>query len=445
MVDNAGAKKRSSRLREVVRNRRTLHWTGGAIVLIALIELTWLERKRVHFAALRECITHPPEWFFPLGLGAGALFALATLWIVPKWQVKNVKDLDSKERFDSENEARKTLATILGGIVLLAGFFGTWQNIKVAQEAASISQRGLVVSQEGQITDRFGKAIEQLGAVDSTGKAKVEVRLGGIYALEGIAKESKELHWPIMEVMCTYVRVNAPIKRKDLAGTLERAKHPASGDQALDPRNRPSADIQAILTVIGRRDRRYEREDQHLDLTKTDLSGADLTKADLTEADLTGAYLYQADLFEAKLQGASLQLANLSGALLKDAHLRGTYLRYAELSKADLGDADLTDADLTDADLNGAWAYRANFSGTSLGGADLTYSDLNDAHLSGAYLGQSKMSGAHLDGAVLNGAQLSGADLRDALYVTQQQIDGAFGDSATRLPENLHKPEKWKK
>ena len=37
---------------------------------------------------------------------------------------------------------------------------------------------------------------------------KLEVRLGGIYALEGIANESKELHWPIMEVLCTYVRVN---------------------------------------------------------------------------------------------------------------------------------------------------------------------------------------------------------------------------------------------
>jgi hypothetical protein len=138
-----------------------------------------------------------------VSLTAGALLALAILWEVPQWQVGRVKRLDGKERFDRVNEARKTLAQILGGIVLLAGFFGTWQNIKVAQEAASTSQRALAVSQEGQITDRFGKAVEQLGAVDSAGGKKLEVRLGGIYALEAIANESKELHWPIMELIGT--------------------------------------------------------------------------------------------------------------------------------------------------------------------------------------------------------------------------------------------------
>jgi hypothetical protein len=53
---------------------------------------------------------------------------------VPQWQVADVQGLEPKERFDRVNEARKTLATILGGVVLLAGFFGTWQNLKVAQE-----------------------------------------------------------------------------------------------------------------------------------------------------------------------------------------------------------------------------------------------------------------------------------------------------------------------
>ena len=36
-----------------------------------------------------------------------------------------------------------------------------------------------MVSQQGQITDRFTKAIEQLGAIDSIGKKKLEVGLEG--------------------------------------------------------------------------------------------------------------------------------------------------------------------------------------------------------------------------------------------------------------------------
>src|SRR5271166_1561720 len=134
-----------------------------------------------------------------VGFVCVALLGLILLWQGPKWQVRQVFDLDRKERFDRENEARKTLATILGGIVLLTGGFFTWRNITLAQ-------RALAVAQEGQITDRFTKAIEQLGAIDSSGKKKLEVRLGGIYALERIADESERDHWPIIEILSTYIR-----------------------------------------------------------------------------------------------------------------------------------------------------------------------------------------------------------------------------------------------
>src|SRR5271157_4742489 len=42
----------------------------------------------------------------------------------------------------------------------------------------------------------------------------------------------------------------------------------------------------------------------------------------------------------------------------------------------------------------------------------------------------------------LRGAHLSGVDLRQTKALTQEQVDSAKeGDSATQLPENLHKPE----
>jgi len=42
---------------------------------------------------------------------------------------------------------------------------------------------------------------------------QLELRLGGIYALERIAQESEKDYWPIMEVLTTYVREHAPIKK----------------------------------------------------------------------------------------------------------------------------------------------------------------------------------------------------------------------------------------
>ncbi len=460
MADNSGAEEASSPLREIVRNRRVLLWTGGAVALTVVVGGIWRAHKRIRSPLLHEWFSHAPDWFMPLGFGIAALLALVILWKVPQWQVGRVQRLNAKERFDRVNEARKTLATILGGAAFLVGGFLTWQNLKVAQDAASTSQKALEVSREGQITDRFSKAIEQLGS------EKLQIRLGGIYALEGIANESKELHWPIMEVLTAYVRENAPIKRECVASKEPKPTKPESAELADTPRSHPTGDIQAILTVLGRRDRRYEREGQYLDLTKTDLSGADLSEADLSGAVLKWACLYEADLYAADLHGTDLQFANLTGAGMSGgANLRGAYLSYAHLSKSDLGDADLSKADLTDADLSGAWAYAADFTEANLGGADLTAADLNNAHLRGAELQQTNLTGTHLNNAHLQGAQLqqaaltetqldgadfrevdlSGTDLTNARDVTQQQINSAIGDSRTRLPKNMHAPDSWKK
>jgi hypothetical protein len=51
------------------------------------------------------------------------------------------------------------------------------------------------LARQGQVTDRYTKAIEQLGS------DKLEVRIGGIYALERIAHDSPRDHPTIMEVL----------------------------------------------------------------------------------------------------------------------------------------------------------------------------------------------------------------------------------------------------
>ena len=63
--------------------------------------------------------------------------------------------------------------------------------------------------EQGHITDRYTKAIEQLGKLDGD-KPNIEIRLGAIYALERIARDSPRDHWTIMEVLTAYVRQNSP-------------------------------------------------------------------------------------------------------------------------------------------------------------------------------------------------------------------------------------------
>ena len=58
----------------------------------------------------------------------------------------------------------------------------------------------LELTEQGQVTDRYTKAIEQLGS------DKLDVRIGGIYALERVARDSAKDHPTVMEVLTAFIR-----------------------------------------------------------------------------------------------------------------------------------------------------------------------------------------------------------------------------------------------
>jgi hypothetical protein len=109
------------------------------------------------------------------------------IWKVPKWQVANIPD--EKDRLATESGFRQTLVQLIGGAALLGGLYFTAQTLRTSQETLRVNQKTLETTQQGQITERFTKAIEQLGD-----KERLMVRLGGIYALERIAKDSEHDH-----------------------------------------------------------------------------------------------------------------------------------------------------------------------------------------------------------------------------------------------------------
>jgi len=247
---------------------------------------------------------------------------------------------------------------VLGGIIVILGVYFTWQEFKTSRETLQNSQETLRTTQQGQITERFTRAIDQLGkSDDQPGKYNnLAIRLGGIYSLERIARDSVEAdqtsveadqtkentegrndHWAIMEILTTYIRQNA-------GWTVDKEK------EIETPKLSP--DIQAILTVLGRRYLKYnEGESQRLNLSRTDMRVANLNNANLNGADLMGTHLDEAQLKdtylnEAILYGVSLKGAFLNGARLQNANLQGAIMRNAELPGAELTGADLRGADL---------------------------------------------------------------------------------------------------
>ena len=384
---------------------------------------------------------HP--WGVALAVGLGTLLVLA-VWVLPP--------LLAGEG-EAENDVRSTLLQGLAGLVLAAGLYFTAQTLRLnrqsAERASESAARTYELEREGQITERFTRAIDQLG------NEKLDVRLGGIYALERIAKGSPDDHGPIMEVLTAYVREHAPWPPR----AADEDKEAGSAEhRERDKESPPPTDVQAVIAVLGRRELR--RKEHALDLSSVDLRHALFGKGPgeghFENAIFRGAHLDKADLSEAHLEETDFSEAHLEEADLIRAHLGGATLEKANLTKAKLGDATLTDAHLEDANLTGAilvatlWEAHlrgANLSGANLVGANLTAATLTEADLTGAALWKANLTRASLVGADLSqgsppqhptGAQLvnailTGADLTGAI-LTGAILGEAVYDSGTTWP-----------
>jgi hypothetical protein len=256
------------------------------------------------------------------------------------------------------------LAAIATALTAVAALWFSAQSLGSTQRQYELSSQGLV-------TDRFAKAVEQLGS------DKLDVRLGGIYSLERLARDSKADQPTIIEVFSAYVRAHAPAD-SDRAGRMHCAR-----DRTESPYAVP-IDVQAVMTVIGRRD-------PQADGPNVDIMGINQP---LVFVDVTGSCL--------------------AGVMVFPAHLKGAILRQSDLTKAILPRSDLREAIM----------WSANFTGANLRSADLSDANLVDADL---------------DGADLSGANLNGADLRTET-IAYANLDGIFYDPSTKWPDGFSPP-----
>jgi hypothetical protein len=341
----------------------TASWTLFAIAIGAWV-VAWL----VHFSGVTP---FKDEDFATQSFMIGsAAFLLLALIKVPQWQILNLPGTDL-ERFDAENEARKTLAQIIGGVGLVAGLYLTTLQLRETQLVATHNE---ALTRDGQITDRYIKAVQQLGSSDPQ---SLSVRIGAIFALERIARESKADYWPIMELLSAYVRNRSgshlSVSQLDALTKFNESMPFAGGSelgQAVMPKTEHSyvvlrerdlparhtfaeswpdepvpEDVQAAMTVLGRRRVEFEDEGWHrLDLRFVNLRGLGLESAHLEGADL---------------EGANLQDTNLSEACLCGTQLRQTLMDSTKLDRADLRRADLTGAILLNVATAGADAREA--------------------------------------------------------------------------------------
>jgi uncharacterized protein YjbI with pentapeptide repeats len=338
-------------------------------------------------------------WIVP---ALGVLYILVW-WLVPL-QLYRFTGTDKAAKLEAITNTRTAL---LAGLIGVGALLTFWLNSRVYRVTAET----LRVTEQGQITERYTKAIEQLGS------GKLDVRLGGIYALERIAKDSERDHPTVVEVLSAFVREHSdpvhtesePSMAKVLNAFLQGDSQPAVEQPDDKPKLKPTTDVRAAIAVLGRLPSRL-----------------DVPRADLTRADFAGAALYRANLSGFGLSDADLQGAGLMEANLQQANLLWANLRRAYLHGANLQDANLRQAHLEGADLQGANLRQAHLEGANLQGANPRFADLHWANLEGANLW-----GAELEGANLRTANLQKVDLTAVRGLTREQLTSSLIDAGT--------------
>ena len=191
--------------------------------------------------------------------------------------------------------------------------------------------------------------------VQHLGHSSESVKIGGIFGLERLAKESKHSDelWAsrVSEILCAHIRITTT--KPDY---LKKDKTKPLNKRTLVLDVWPSNEIDTTLRVLTRGD------DNPFDSSEFNLGWVNLQFAPMPGANLKGSILLLSNL-----SGALLENANLEGASLSRADLFGTVLKNAKLVGADLENTRLTIAYLKGAKLTGTSLKGAKLEGSSSG------------------------------------------------------------------------------
>lgn len=288
--------------------------------------------------------------------------------------------LPPKELAALENTYRQLILTLLGGTLAAVTVYVGLRNLHVAL-------RNQELAREGQITDRFSRAVEHLGS------DKLDLRLGGIYALERIARDSPADQWTVVEVLSAFIRERAVPP----SGEEWPPADPDAYLERLAKENslRPPADIQAALTVIGRRDTQADPADgpRVIDLEKIWCPGLSLCNADMQRASLRHAYIPFARINRTSLSEADLSSACVARAWFILGSLEGTSMVDTDLRKATFHDVPLCWIRAASVNLQGA-AFSID---CDLGGASLPFAKLEGASITSPSIRQTVLRKATYD------------------------------------------------
>ncbi len=355
---------------------------------MSLLSSTSKFRYRIGGPNWTRIVPRPSSHIAMVGYAIGFLVVWFYAWVlvVLLWHFGN--DILAYDTNAIDNSIK-----YLGGILALPAALWT----------VYVAVQQILISRENQFATLFSNSIKQLGtplaseSAEQTPKAKsssFDVRIAGIYGLERVARDSSRDHWPIMEILCRYVRQNHRAEKVDSGTTT-------SIDQ-LKSLPEPPFDLETAMIALGRRSRtkvalevelrneslrdikarrlalneqQAEEDDRAFDEIdesfRLKFDGSDLRKLKLWHCDFSHGLFQKCDM-----RGIVFWGCDLSDTKFSDSLLSGAIFFDCSLDRAIFSNNDLSHAQLSKVTLRGTRFYEpVNVSSTSVFDTDLEQVD----------------------------------------------------------------------
>lgn len=222
---------------------------------------------------------------------------------------------------------------MIGGVT--AGILAVWRS-KVTERQSTAAELQAETARQNLLNDRYQRGADMLGS------NVLAVRLGGIYALQGLAERDPErYHVLVMRQLCSFVRHPTEVEGQPIVTSTEFELGEVFGATTIEDMAAAGTeevyvvreDIQAAMDSIS------SCHDRSLRIEASQNYWLDLHGADLGGTDLTGKNLSRAQLDHETQPSSNFQ--------------RAGYL-WTDMRRVKMDHAILAHTDLTHVDLSGA-------------------------------------------------------------------------------------------
>lgn len=266
-----------------------------------------------------------------------------------------------------KGEFLKVILQIIGGIILIFGAYYSLQVVKSANDGNELIERG-------NTAERFKDAISMLEANSSN------TRLGGIYALDNIAKDNIEYREQVFNILVSYINNTT-------------SKLPSWSELSKSDRFKiqPSIEIRTIMKLLFFKENYFYRD---LDAT---FENAKLYGSDFDDFDFSRSIIINSEI-----QNSSFQKA-----WFIESVVQGSDFTFSDFTRTIFTGSTISDSSAFVC----CSFYFNSFTGCKLRGTDFSCSSINNPVFDGASVSKCSFDGVDIStiGEQFGGGSIMGA------------------------------------